>query len=178
MINNAHQIEWIYDELGINLDELGAIMAGMTAPEIDLPDDWLYYANDKKRFWIDGVVSQSHVTLKYGLLPGVTRKHVDRVLEGWELDDVQAKDIMIFNSPYEDEPYKCIVLAVESDSLVDANKRLSMLPNVSTFKEYRAHLTVAYVREDKVTEAVDMIRNQIHGYHPEFTEISYGDQIV
>ena len=177
-MDSAHEAKWIYEELGVDLNNLGCIMAGMTAPEIDLPEDWLYYANDRTRFWIDGIVSQSHVTLKYGLLPGVTRKHVDRVLEGWQLTDMQAKDIMVFNSPYEDERYKCVVLAVESDSLVDANKRLSMLPNVSTFKEYRAHLTVAYVQEDKVTEAADMIRNQIHGYHPEFTEISYGDQIV
>lgn len=176
-MDSAHEAKWIYDELGVNLSGLGCIMAGMTPPEIDLPEDWLYYAKDESRFWIDGIVDRSHVTLKYGLLPGVTKEHVDRVLEGWEMDDVQAKDIMIFNSPYEDERYKCIVLAVASDTLVDANKRLSMLPNVSTFKEYRAHLTVAYVNEERVTEAVDAIRGQIHGYQPHFTELDYGDNV-
>lgn len=177
MINSAHEAKHIYDELGIDLSDLGCIMAMMTPPEIDLPEEWLYYANDKKRFWIDGVVSHSHVTLKYGLLDGVKRAHVDRVLEGWELDDVQAKDIMIFNSPYDDEPYKCIVLAVESDTLRDANKLLSMLPNVSTFKEYQSHLTLAYVHEDSVTEAVDLIRTQIQGYSPRFIELDYGNKI-
>ena len=177
MINSAHEAKHIYDELGIDLSDLGCIMAVMTPPAIDLPEEWLYYANDKKRFWIDGVVGRSHITLKYGLLDGVKRAHVDRVLEGWEMDDVQAKDIMIFSSPYDDEPYKCIVLSVESDTLRDANKLLSMLPNVSTFKEYRSHLTLAYVHEDKVTEAVDLIRTQIQGYSPRFIELDYGNKI-
>lgn len=176
-MDSANDAKWIYDELGIDLSDLGCIMAGMTPPKIDLPEDWLYYAKDKSRFWIDGIVDHSHVTLRYGMLPGITKKHVDRVLEGWEMDDIQAKDIMVFDSPYEDEQYKCIVLAVMSDALTDANKRLSMLPNVSTFKEYRAHLTVAYVNEEKVTEAVDAIRNQIHGYQPKFTELDYGDNV-
>lgn len=177
MINNAHQMEWIYDELGINLNELGAIMAMMTPPEIDLPEEWLYYANDKTRFWIDGVVGRSHITLRYGMLPGITKKHVDAVLEGWKIDDIYIKEILVFDSPYKDENYKCIVLAVESLALIDANKRLGLLPNVATFKNYTPHITMAYLKEEFVTESVDLIRKQIQNYKPRFLEIDYGDQI-
>lgn len=176
-MDSAHEAKHIYDELGIDLSDLGCIMAVMTPPEIDLPEEWLYYANDPKRFWIDGVVSDSHVTLKYGLLDGVKRAHVDRVLEGWGMDDVQAKDIMVFDSPYDDEPYKCIVLAVESDTLREANALLSMLPNVSTFKSYVPHLTVAYVKEEHVDEAVQMIKQQMHSYHPRFIGLDYGGKV-
>lgn len=177
MINNSREVKWIYDELGVNLDSVGCIMASMSSPELHMPDYWLYYTENKNRFWIDGEVENSHVTLKYGLLPGVTRQHVDAVLNGWQLTDVHTKEIIVFDSPYPDERYKCIVLAMESESLRDANNLLSMLPSISTFRDYVPHLTLAYVCEEYVDEAVEYCKQKIQSYHPEFRGLDYGNQI-
>lgn len=178
MITNAHQIEWIYDDLDINLDTLGCIMAKVNSPELNLLDDWLYYANNKDRFWINGEVGDdSHITLKYGLLPGVKKEHVDTVLEGWDLSDIYKKEVMVFDSPYADEPYKCIVLAMESSSLYEANRLLNFLPNVSTFKNYTPHLTLAYVKEENVQEAVSYIKSVINSYSPRLKGLDYGGRV-
>lgn len=178
MINNARQIKHVYDELGVNLDTLGCIMAKMSSPELKIPEEWLYYTDSPARFWINGEVgAASHVTLKYGLLPGVGRNHVDAVLDGWELSDVYKKEIVVFDSPYDDEPYKCIVLVMESESLTEANSLLGMLPSVSTFKDYIAHQTLAYVHEDYLDEALAYCQSGIKGFRPEFLGLDYGDEV-
>jgi len=178
MITNAHQIEHIYEDLGVNLDTLGCIMAKMSSPELNLLDDWLYYRNNPERFWIDGEVGdRSHVTLRYGFLPGVKREHVDELLEGWEITDIYKKDVIVFDSPYKDEPYKCIVLALESGSLYEAHRLLGFLPNVSTHKNYVPHLTLAYVKEESVDEAVAYIKSVINRYTPRVVGIDYGEEI-
>lgn len=178
MITNAHQIEHIYEDLGINLDTLGCIMAKMSSPELNLLEDWLYYTKNPDRFWINGEVGEdSHVTLRYGFLPGVKKEHVDAVLEDWNLSDIYKKEVMIFDSPYDDEPYKCIVLAMESSSLYEANRLLGFLPNVSTHKNYVAHLSLAYVKVEHVDEAVGYIKSVINQYQPRFRGLSYGDNI-
>ena len=176
-MDSAHEAKWIYEELGIDLSDLGCIMAGVEPPRLNLPEEWLYYAKDKQRFWIDGIVDHSHVTLRYGMLPGITKKHVDTVLGGWSMDDIYIKETLVFDSPYKDENYKCIVLVVESPALIDANKRLGLLPNVATFKNYTPHITMAYLKEEFVAEGIDLIRKQIQNYKPRFLEIDYGDQI-
>lgn len=177
-MKSAHEQKWIYDDLGVNLSNLGCVMAKVTPPNIHLPEWYKYHANNKERFWIKGVVGEdSHVTLRYGLFDTVKRSHVGAVLKDWDIDDVYKKDLLVFDSPYEDEPYKCIVLAVESESLSDANKRLCMLPGINTFKDYVPHITIAYVCEDFVDSAVIRIRSQLQSYRPRFVELDCGDVI-
>ena len=178
MITNAHQIEHIYDDLGINLDTLGCVMAQMSSPKLNLLDDWLYYSKNPDRFWIKGEVGHdSHVTLRYGFLPGVKREHVDELLYGWRISDIYKKEVIVFDSPYSDEKYKCIVLAMESASLYEAHRLLGFLPNVSTHKNYVAHLTLAYVKEDSVDEAVAYIKSVIGSYQPKFMGLDCGKEI-
>ena len=175
-MRSAREAKWVYDELGVDLDTLNCVMAKVTPPEINLPEWYKYHANNKKRFWIAGVVGEdSHVTLRYGLFPEVKRRHVDAVLEGWSLDELGKRELMVFDSPYPDEQYKCVVLAVESDALSEANARLCMLPGINTFKDYIAHITIAYIHEDFIDSAMVRIRSQLQSYRPKFIELSYGD---
>lgn len=110
----------------------------------------LYYSKNKDRFWIDGWVADKtpHITLLYGLMETgqVYEKHVERVLSGWKLETVEIDHIGYFNSPYEDEPYWCVVAHIKvTPELLEGHQRLEFLPHVNTFAGYKPHMTIAYI---------------------------------
>jgi hypothetical protein len=161
MSESAHQFPDVHRALGINLSDLGCIMADVEAiPVTDYARDAgldpardLYVSpNLAERFWIDGAVGETgaHVTLLYGLIePGpVWRELVDQVLAGVDLSAVTVDHVGVFDSPYPDEAYKCIVAHLRiTPELLKAHGRLSYLPHIDTFPEYRAHVTLAYVKD-------------------------------
>lgn len=154
---SSHDFEQVYKDLGINLDTLGCVMAdiepgpGMTGHG---GASGLYYAKDKTRFWINGWVADKnpHVTLLYGLLKSGREyaEQISAVLDGWKMDEVEIEDIGYFDSPYEDEPYYCIIAHLKvTDQLLDAHTRLQFLPHINTFNQYRPHMTIAYINKDE-----------------------------
>lgn len=160
---NSHQFEQVYKDLGIDLDELGCIMADVV-PLVSMMDpeefgdkmDYLYTSKNPKRKWIKGWVvgKTAHITLLYGLLENghTWKKHVDAVLKDWEMKTVEIDHIDYFDSQYEDEPYYCIVAHIKvSDKLQEANDRLQFLPHINTFAGYKPHMTIAYIEKDKKT---------------------------
>ncbi|MGI6878823.1 2'-5' RNA ligase family protein [Microbacterium sp. gxy059] len=162
MPESAHLFSDMHAALGIDLNELGCIMADVEPIEVTDyaadagldPDRDLYSLRgvDSSRWWIDGAVGEkgAHVTLLYGLLqPGpVWRGHVDRLLADVDLSTVTVDHVGMFDSPYPDDPYKCIVAHLKlTPELLKAHARLSYLPHVNTFPEYRAHVTLAYVKD-------------------------------
>jgi hypothetical protein len=158
-MSKAHDFPDVYKDLGYNLGKLGCIMLD-TEPLADIAEyitdkAYLYYAKDKTKFWVDGVVCDKtpHVTLLYGLLRSglEMKKHVDTVL-GDLPQVVEVDRFGYFESPYEDEPYYCIVAHLKlTDELVDANERLKFLPHINTFPGYKAHLTLGYIKKDPKT---------------------------
>jgi len=162
MTESAHQFPAVHAALGIDLSELGCIMADVEPIEVTDyardagldPDRDLYSLRgvDPSRWWIDGAVAErgAHITLLYGLMqPGpVWREHVDALLTDVDLSAVTVDHVGVFDSPYPDDPYKCIVAHLAlTPELAKAHARLSYLPHVSTFPEYRAHVTLAYVKD-------------------------------
>jgi hypothetical protein len=155
---NANQYSTVYSELGINLSKLGCIMVGVDGAPIQniISDSDLYFSQNPDRYWIKGFVAGSvpHVTLLYGLLKSgntTYRKYVDEVLVGWSINSVQIDHIGFFDSPYPDDPYFCLVAHVAiSPALKDANQRLQLLPHINTFPEYKAHITIGYIKQDVV----------------------------
>src|SRR5439155_25389792 len=100
-----------------------------------LTEEDLYYAKEKDRFWIDGIVSEKvcHVTLLYGLMQSGNdwKRYVDSLLEGWSVKNVEIDNVTYFDSPYENEPYYCLIARlVVSPELLDANGRLRKLPHI------------------------------------------------
>lgn len=160
---SSHQFEEIYKEIGIDVDELGCIMAdvkplvSMTDPDEEQEDyiaKNLYSSQNPKRKWIKGWVvgKTAHITLLYGLLENghTWKKHVDNVLKGWELKTVEIDKIDYFESQYEDEPYYCIVAHIKvSDKLLEGHERLQFLPHIDTFTGYKPHMTICYIKKDK-----------------------------
>lgn len=153
----AHDYPEIYEDLGIDLRTLGCVMLKTEQPDTSFIDDEdLYVSPDPAKFWIRGrVAGDSHVTLRYGLLPSVRQQHVRRILDDVHLpQQLCVTDLQRFDSPYDDEPYECIVARVESSNaliggweLQEINAALSLLPNVNTFANYKPHVTLAYVKE-------------------------------
>mgnify|MGYP006207296391 CR=1 FL=1 len=155
---SAHQFPDIYEEFGIDLSKLGCVMLPTETPDTSFIDESdLYVSPDPAKFWIKGRAGDNaHVTLRYGLLPQVRRKHVDRVLADLTLPSyIQGMRLEKFDSPYPDEPYECIVLRIYPENVMDRseadllmlNQNLAYLPNVNTFPGYKAHITLAYVQE-------------------------------
>lgn len=166
---NANQYREMYMRMGIDIDKLGCIMLDIENDDVirEIPkefgDDILMTSKNPARFWIKGFVAghTPHVTLLYGLIyPICNQLDAARVLEGWKIEDVAIRDFGYFESPYEDEPYYCIVAHVNiDDNLMEGHRRLELLPHINTFPDYKAHITVAYIKKDAV------LRDQILWYY-------------
>lgn len=175
----------MYEDLGISINKLGCIMLDTETITVRnvIPEDSLYYANDPENHaYVDGIVSEKvpHVTLLYGILRSgpEMRKHVDAVLEGWSIAEVTIDHIGYFESRYEDEQYYCLVahLAVTPE-LQEGNGRLRMLPHIDTFPEYKAHITLAYIKQDEALrdKYIAELNNRLAGTKLAVKGINYGD---
>ncbi len=158
---NAYDLDALR-ELGIDVGGLGCVMLDVDAPvkvADVIPQSWAYTSANPKLGRVDGIQTEHHVTLLYGLLPQVRRAHVDEVLDGWTGLDASVKTDMldVFESPLPDEPYSCIVARQSwnaGDEVLDAHQRLSLLPHINTHPVFRTHVTLAYVRRDRTTQAL------------------------
>lgn len=174
---SAHQYSEVYEDLGINLNDLGCIMLGTEQPLSDfITDDMLYYSDNPERWWINGRVEKTHLTLKYGLLPNVKKHHVDAVLKDVEIPStVMTEGVTLFHSPYGDEDYICVVLGVtKSREILELHNQLNYLPHINTFPQYKPHITLAYIKSEAAAEAL-RFRNVFGTVLT--TEIDYGDVI-
>ena len=153
---NSHNFEQVYKDLGINLDTLGCVLldieplSNMWSIEQDGAGIALYYAHNKTRKWIDGWVvgKVAHITLLYGLLENAHdyEKHIKQVLSDWKLHEVEIDHIGYFDSPYEDEPYYCLVAHIKvTPELMEGHQRLEFLPHINTFTGYKPHMTICYL---------------------------------
>lgn len=176
---SAHDFQTVYDDLGIDLKTLGCVMLGTETPDTSfIKDEDLYYANDPKLFWINGRAGgNSHITLKYGLLNSVRQEHVNAVIDGLTLPErLHGNGLVKFDSPYPDEPYECIVLAISTvGSLMDLHSHLNYLPHINTFPDYKPHVTLAYVRKGWYNENLGPVHSPRAGYQSvKTTELDYG----
>lgn len=157
--------------MGISVSELGCVMLDCWPVDLTdvIPEKWAYRSTHPDRRWIDGVQTEAHVTLLYGLLSNahLIREAIDEVMSGWRPDSVKGDMLTVFPSPFtskgDEEPYSCIVSEVaRTPALRDAHARLSMLPHIDTHWEYRPHVTLAYVHRDYEQEALLALREHFH----------------
>lgn len=176
-------VQEIYNRLGVFHDKLGCVMMDTEPLKISdmLSEEDLYYAKEKDRFWIDGVVSEKvcHVTLLYGLMQSARdwKEYVDALLEGISIKEVEIDSVSYFDSPYEEEPYYCLVAKlVVSDELLMANGQLRKLPHVDDYSTYQPHITLAYIKKDPKTrdELLYAMNNRFAGTKVKTTALNYG----
>lgn len=174
----------VYEALNVNLAELGYVMLDLAAPSLDLPAnlaEGLYESKVEERFWINGYgfSKNPHMTLLYGLLESAQewKDEVDAVLTGWECPAVRVDHVGFFNSPFEDDPYYCIVAHLElSPEIIEGNKRLELLPHINTYLNYKPHVTIAYVKKDEVlrNSMIRFFQQKLKGRMLKVTGVNYG----
>lgn len=175
---NAYGVKALKD-MGINVAGLGCVMLDVEKIETEsvVPADWAYTSTNPERYWIKGLNAGDHITLLYGLLSNANtiRGAVDEVLAGWEPGDLFVESVGSFPSTFADEPYACIVARVSvTPALLDAHARLSLLPHIDTFWEYKPHLTLGYVKREREQGAIAAFESQVKDtpLHP--TGLNYG----
>ena len=151
----AHDYPQVYSGLGIDLRELGCVMADLEPiQKLQYPAEVKFYTSkDPKKFWVKGLVADKnpHVTLLYGLIqkPSKISAQIHQVLTGYELTGIEFDHFDKFDSPYPDEPYYCVIGHVKvSEKLLEGHQRLSLLPHINTFGGYKPHVTIAYIEKD------------------------------
>jgi len=159
-----NQFRDLHARLGIDTQKLGCIMLDVKPIDFGdaIPEEWLYYSPTLP--YCQGIPEEAHITLLYGLLkPGPEMKDaVDEVLKGWRAKDPRGYMLDVFQSS-NNEPYACIVLRIEdSPNLTEAHARLSMLPHIDTFWEFKPHLTLAYVHQEYAQRTVLNIQRKLN----------------
>ena len=82
---------------------------------------------------------------------------------GSEPGRIVGAELTVFPSPWEDEPYSCIVSELTlTPELRDAHARLSLLPHINTHPTYRPHVTLAYVHRDHTEDALRALRRHFN----------------
>lgn len=186
----AHDYKEIYEMLGYNLSKLGCLMLDTEPIKTDyyrIMQDGVtayfpeYKAKNKERFWIDGYVADKtpHLTLFYGFLQeaGCYKKHIEILFKEERIETVKIEDISFFESPYEDEPYYCIVAKVEkTPELLEAHNKLTLLPNIQTFPEYKPHITIAYIIKNEIIrdDFIEHLKKELVGKELKITGLNFG----
>lgn len=176
----ARDIPGLYDGLGVDPESLGCIMIDTESvavlEHVAEAEADIYTSDDSHGQGVAGE-TEAHVTLLYGLLENgnVWKDKVDAVLDGWSLPTIKIDHV----GHFELGDKIAIVAHVEATpELIDGHERLTLLPHVQTFSEYKPHLTLAYVKPDqavadKWVAALDQV---LAGAEVKTTGINYGDQ--
>lgn len=172
-ITSPYEIADLYAEMGIDLQDLGCVMLDVEPIPIEeiVPpglEDQLYFSSAFP--YAQGAVGANtgHVTLRYGLITKAyeQREAVYRVLGDLvdSQDEVRITHVHGFPSPLPGaEPYVCIVGAVSSYHLDNANQALGLLPHIDTYPDYRPHVTLAYVKAEHAEEWIERLNVQFAG---------------
>lgn len=169
----------LYDDMEIDPDNLGCIMLDLEPMKvmeyIEGHEDDLY-ENPK---WDQGSVPAEtvpHVTLLYGLLENGNKwkKKVDMVLKDWSVKSVTVEEVGYFDTP---DSYAIVAHLEKTPELVDGHERLTLLPHINTFSEYKPHMTLAYVKKEADPETWVKALNKVYkGKKIKASAINYGDK--
>lgn len=182
---SANDFPDVYKALGVNINSLGCVMLDIDPiPVTELvlrAKDDLYWANVKERFWIRGAVGETgaHLTLLYGLMESALKWKplVDIVLADWTPPLIEIESIGAFESPFVDEPYSAIIAHVKpTEELLEGHRRLSLLPHINTYTQFRPHVTLAYVKAEQKQKWLDELGDTLVGSKFGVNKINYGSK--
>lgn len=177
---SARDYPSLYDDMGINTDNLGCIMINTekipVVQFVKKGEDDLVESTDRHEHTM-GAVSEvePHATLLYGLLENgnVWKDKVDQLLAGWNMPTVTIDHVDYFDTP---DSYAVIAKLVKTPEIIDGHERLTLLPHINTFSDYQPHITLAYINKDADVEKwVKSLGKKYNGQIVATNGINYGD---
>jgi 2'-5' RNA ligase len=180
-MNTFNTIDDVFNDLNIKYRSLGCVMLKVNPVPVNLEDiggsDVLYVSKNPQIPWVNGFVNgkKPHVTLLYGLLDNVMLSHVNFMLKDINIPKtIKLSHITTFPSTMESEPYVCIVVSVNVNPLINIHEKLCMLPHISRYPGFKAHLTIAYVKAEYCTkELLDKLDLMCNGLELEVKELKF-----
>lgn len=178
---SARDIPGLYDGTDIDPNNLGCIMMDTETLDVmkhlpaDFADDLIQATKPGDHAMGAVAETEAHVTLLYGLLENgnIWKDKVDAVLKDWSLESVTIADVDYFDVG---DSFAVIAHIEKTPELIDGHERLTLLPHIQTFSEYRPHLTLAYVSKDAdIDDWVDYLGTAHNGKTIKTTGINYGD---
>ena len=110
-----------------------------------------------------GLETESHVTILYGLHDDKeTFEKIREIVKRYQKTPIkiQLKNITIF----ENEKFDVVKFDVISKDLKKLNKKVSELPHTSTFPDYHAHMTIAYVKKGCGKKYIKKLKTPLEFY--------------
>lgn len=112
-----------------------------------IPDEDLYIKDGEF-----GRETDSHVTIRYGFTRDLTELEIRNTL-----DNQAAFTVNFFKlDKFESEEFDVVILRCESPIISKWYELLGMYPNEETFKDYKQHLTIAYVKKGTFPHTKDI----------------------
>lgn len=93
-----------------------------------------------------GLEKSPHITVFYGLHSDINHEKVEDCIQKWKDKDFEISvDKIDF---FENEEFDVIKFSVDcNDNLKKFNSDLSKFPNSNRFKDYKPHITIAYLKK-------------------------------
>lgn len=170
---SAHDIPNLYENIDVDTSLLGALMLDT---EI-IPVKQYVKGADKDLQDIDDPLpaeTEAHVTLLDGFLQNAhtLKDEIAKLLEGWDLKTITIEKVSYFKN---DDGYIVVALIKKTDELIDGHDRLTLLPHMNLFSEYKPHLTLAYLKpETKIDKWVKALDKKYIGQKVAIKGLNYG----
>lgn len=105
-----------------------------------ISDDMLYFDSNEPNDY--GREKEPHITIKFGLTRSYTKEQIQQLLTGTKPFNVIMRGLDIFENPN----FDVVKFNMDGEELHRLRKIFDQLPNVDSYKIYRPHATVAYVK--------------------------------
>lgn len=166
---NAYSIGINYaDTYGIHTTKLGCVMLNTESPlKTEFRDTQsvidfqkVYSELRDKQYkseqlpYVQGLTDEldTHLTVRYGFLPEVKTEHLKQIIDfpGLAMSKPTNRHLQLGNVEVwpstNGEEYECVVVRVIDEHVAYWYRLFGMLPNIVTFPEYKAHITIGYFK--------------------------------
>ena len=89
-----------------------------------------------------GLETESHLTLLYGLHSDIEDSDIEKTVKDFSNPEITLNKLSSFNNP----EYDVLKFEVTNKELNKMNEILKEFPHTSSFPDYQAHVTVAYLK--------------------------------
>lgn len=116
-----------------------------------------------------GREDEPHITLLYGIHNDVPDNDVADICEDFEPVTVEVKKVGLFKT----DEYDVVKFDIDSKELNGFNDKLKELPYTNGYPDYKAHMTICYVKPGKGDSIKKTINESIEDMEFSCSEITY-----